>query len=142
MVYLLDVNVLVALTLPDHVHHKAAHAWFAKCTEWATCPITQAGFIRVSCQPAVTKRLVPVYEAIQILGVSLTRTKHHFWHQTTQVASLPRDILQRIMGPQQLTDALLLDLAIRHKGALATFDKRIETLLPAGSSYRSHLAVI
>jgi uncharacterized protein len=28
-VALLDVNVLVALFDPDHVHHEAAHRWFA-----------------------------------------------------------------------------------------------------------------
>ena len=27
MVYLLDVNVLIALAWPNHVHHAAAHTW-------------------------------------------------------------------------------------------------------------------
>jgi predicted nucleic acid-binding protein len=46
---LLDVNVLVALFDPDHVHHEIAHDWFAEEGRdgWSTCPLTEAGFIRV-----------------------------------------------------------------------------------------------
>lgn len=142
MQYLLDVNVLLALAWPNHDHHKAAHSWFAECGQWASCPLTQTGFVRISCQPAVTRRMVHIHEAVQILASSTKNTNHHFWHQTTQLTSLPGELLQRVMGPQQLTDALLLDLAIRHKGVLATFDKRIEALLPAGSPHQSHLTIL
>ncbi len=142
MLYLLDVNVLLALAWPNHIHHRAAHSWFAKCRGWATCQTTQAGFVRISCQPAVTKRVVLIQEALQILAVSTNSANHHFWHQTTQLTSLPAEIRQRVVGPRQVTDALLLDLAIRHKGALATFDQGVETLLPEGSPLRSHLAIL
>ena len=48
MTPLLDVNVLVALAWPTHVHHHRAAAWFADHVPaaWATAPITQAGLIR------------------------------------------------------------------------------------------------
>jgi predicted nucleic acid-binding protein len=52
------------------------------------------------------------------------------------------ELRPRIMGPRQLTDALLLDLAIRNDGVLATLDRRISHLLPPGSSNRKHLEVI
>jgi toxin-antitoxin system PIN domain toxin len=144
MVYLLDVNVLLALAWPNHDHHHAAHAWFgrSRVEGWATCPMTQAGFVRISCQPAVSKHLVPVHEAVQILGASTRSSDHHFWHQTSAVTSLSPELLKRVMGPQQLTDALLLELAIRHKGALATFDQRIGNLLPSGSPHHSRLATL
>lgn len=50
-VSLLDVNVLVALFFPDHVHHDLAHDWFAdhRHLGWATCPLTENGLIRVAC---------------------------------------------------------------------------------------------
>jgi uncharacterized protein len=53
-VALLDVNVLVALFDPDHVHHEAAHGWFAanRAAGWATCPLTENGLIRVLSNPA------------------------------------------------------------------------------------------
>ena len=40
MTALLDVNVLIALAWPNHVHHVAARAWFEEHREegWATCP--------------------------------------------------------------------------------------------------------
>ena len=48
--YLLDVNVLLALCDPMHVHHEAAHRWFAEkgSQAWATCPITENGFVRIA----------------------------------------------------------------------------------------------
>jgi predicted nucleic acid-binding protein len=50
---LLDINVLVALFDADHVHHDFAHDWFTDHHErgWATCPITENGFIRVVSNP-------------------------------------------------------------------------------------------
>ena len=52
-VALLDVNVLVALFDPSHVHHTAAHDWFADRGEegWATCPITENGLLRIVGHP-------------------------------------------------------------------------------------------
>jgi hypothetical protein len=35
--YLLDVNVLLALSDPMHIHHEAAHRWFA-LPRSANCP--------------------------------------------------------------------------------------------------------
>src|SRR6266849_452026 len=128
MVRLLDVNVLLALAWPNNTHHDAAHAWFAshKHEGWATCLLTEAGFVRSSSQPAVTKQVIAVREAIAILTASTASNEHHFWEHTTRVTDLLPEMLPRIMGPQQLTDALLLNLAIQRGGTLATFDKRIE----------------
>jgi hypothetical protein len=51
-----DLNVLVALTWPNHVHHAQARTWFLGVNRagWATCPITEAGLIRVSSNRRVT----------------------------------------------------------------------------------------
>lgn len=52
---LLDVNVLLALLDSDHVDHKRARAWITRQIEqgWASCAITQNGFVRVISQPAI-----------------------------------------------------------------------------------------
>lgn len=144
MVRLLDVNVLLALAWPNHAHHNAAHAWFAsnKHGGWATCLFTEAGFVRIFCQPAVTKQGMTVSEAIANLAASTASDEHHFWEHTSRVTDLLPEMLPRLMGPQQLTAALLLDLAIQRGGALATFDKRIQHLLPPGSPNRSYIEVI
>ncbi len=53
-VALLDVNVLLALFDPDHIHHEAAHRWFARSREsgWASCPLTENGVVRILSNPA------------------------------------------------------------------------------------------
>ena len=53
MIRLLDVNVLIALTWPNYVHHEAAQSWFtnARTIEWATCSLTEAVFVCISCCP-------------------------------------------------------------------------------------------
>lgn len=52
---LLDVNALVALAWDSHIHHARIREWFtANATlGWATCPLTEAGFVRVSTNPKV-----------------------------------------------------------------------------------------
>ncbi len=52
---LLDVNVWLALSLPDHPHHsRAKRYWFNESgLELAFCRITAVGFLRLCTQPAV-----------------------------------------------------------------------------------------
>ena len=47
-VWLLDANLLIALTHAAHVHHAEAHAWFDAVPKrrWATCALTQLAFVR------------------------------------------------------------------------------------------------
>ena len=55
MIFLLDVNVLLAMRYMVHIHHERVRAWTAALeTErsedhvvLATCPITELGFVRV-----------------------------------------------------------------------------------------------
>jgi predicted nucleic acid-binding protein len=64
-----DVNVLVALFEPAHVHHALAHEWFAEAHHkaWATCPLTQSGFLRVVTSPAYPNRRLTLFEAASYL---------------------------------------------------------------------------
>ena len=45
MIALPDVNTLIALAWPNHVHHDAARSWFVanRAAGWATCALTEAG---------------------------------------------------------------------------------------------------
>ena len=49
-IYLLDINLLLYLADPMHVHHELSHQWFAKKGRkgWATCPLTENGFVRIA----------------------------------------------------------------------------------------------
>ena len=143
-VSLLDVNVLLALAWPTHIHHLAAHRWLAENygAGWATCPLTQLGFVRLAMQPAVVKIPVLFGDVMEALARMTANPAHTFWPLEGGLADIRDEIRARVAGHHQLTDALLLDLAIRQQGRLATFDRRIMTLLPQDSDLRDAVAVI
>ena len=132
MIALLDVNVLVALAWPNHVHHDAAHAWFSeqRLNGWATCPLTEAGFVRISCNPAAVRQTVTPSDAVGLLQSLRQQGSHSFWSLEISMAELPDDILARIQGYRQITDAVLLAEAIRRGGQLATLDSGLARLVP------------
>ena len=131
MIALLDVNVLVALAWPNHVHHDATRSWFAerRLSGWATCPLTESGFVRVSCNPSVVHHTVTPSDAIALLRRLRQSESHSFWPLDRSVIALPDDILARIQGYRQITDAVLLAAAIRRGGQLATLDGGLARLV-------------
>lgn len=121
---LLDTNVLLALAWPNHQHHVPAHNWFAAQARkgWATCAVTQLGFIRLSSNPAYTANAVSPQEAAALLQ-QWTRLKgHRFW---TSPAADDSTIYARAIGHQQVNDAWLVEVARRNAGRLVTMDTRL-----------------
>jgi toxin-antitoxin system PIN domain toxin len=139
---LLDVNLLIAMFQPDHVHHALAHEWWAtsQAEGWASCPLTQNGFVRIVSQPRYPKP-VPVSRAIDLLQEATTETDHAFW--TDDISLLDAELFNRdrILGPKQLTDIYLLALAVKNGGRLATFDRTIPVGAVRGAGPH-HVAVI
>ena len=133
MTALLDVNVLIALAWPNHVHHDAARSWFTERRRrgWATCPLTEAGFVRVSCNPSAVGRTATPREAIALLRRLRRLETHSFWPLERSMVELPNEILARIQGYRQVTDAVLLAAAMRRGGELATFDSGLADLVTA-----------
>ncbi|NUN95628.1 MAG: VapC toxin family PIN domain ribonuclease [Candidatus Omnitrophica bacterium] len=140
---LLDVNVLVALAWPSHVHHREAHIWFDEnqMHGWATCPLTQCGFVRISSNPRIIREAVSPIEALVLLKEMTSLDHHDFWPDDAPFheESFPTELL---VGHRQVTDAYLLGLAIRHKGKLVTLDQSLSGLLPASSPHRVALEVV
>lgn len=132
---LLDVNLLIALAWPSHVHHAAAHAWFGRhaARGWATCPITQCGFVRISSNPAIASIEVSPRQALAVLRQIIGQPHHHFWNDDILLCDEEYIHSELIAGHRQITDAYLLGLAIRHGGHLATLDKGIRSLLTAST---------
>ena len=133
-VALLDVNVLMALAWPNHVHHRAAHAGFGprRRQGWATTPITQIGFIRVSSNTRAIPEARTPLEARELLRRILTLEGHVFWPDDVGISEPPPGPMERVVGYRQVTDAHLLTLALRHGGRLATFDRGTLDLVPEG----------
>jgi uncharacterized protein len=139
MVSLLDVNVLIALAWPNHVHHEAAVKWF-KSTQragWATSPSTQSGFVRVSSNPKIVPLARPVPEALSLLRRLTALEGHHFWVDDIQICRSPLVHEERLASHRQISDAHLLGLALRHKGRLATFDRGLRHLVPSPDADRA-----
>ena len=124
------MNVLVALAWPNHVHHRQAVRWFVGIRDdgWATCPITESGFVRVSSNDRVLPEARTPLEARTLLAALRTKGAHWFWEDDVSVADDPCGVFAAMLGHRQVTDAHLLTLAIRRGGALATFDRGIAAL--------------
>lgn len=126
MTYLPDVNVLIALVWPQHIHHEAAHQWFSGLGEgkWATCSLTQTAFVRISSNPGIITEAIKPGEALQLLRELVRHPAHEYWDHSPQFAaaeSLPAELLQ---GYKQITDTYLLLRAEAKGGIFTTFDGR------------------
>lgn len=123
-----DVNVLVALLHPGHVHHSAANAWLDGTDRFATTPITESGVLRMALNPAVAGTTVSGAAAL----TSLTSLRHHpkagFLPDDSTLADAQID-LSGLIGFRQVTDLHLVNLAARHDACLVTFDRRLGSTL-------------
>lgn len=124
--YLLDVNLLLALAWESHQYHATSRRWFKRAGSgsFATCPITQIGFLRLSCNPAFTADALTPRAAMEVLESIVRLPGHEFWpdNLTANEALMHASSLT---GHQQLTDAYLVGLAQNRGGRFATMDKRV-----------------
>lgn len=132
---LLDINVLLALLDSDHVDHHRARDWLS--TEvvhgWASCAITENGFVRIVSQPRYPSP-VPPAAAIERLSQATSTEHHEFW--PCSISLLDERIIMRshLHGPKQVTDAYLLALATHHDGRFVTFDQSVpRSVVPAAT---------
>ncbi|MDR1187639.1 MAG: PIN domain-containing protein [Bifidobacteriaceae bacterium] len=131
---LLDVNVLLALLDSDHALTRDVTERFeALDGGWATCPITQNGFVRISSQPGYTNPM-PVSAAVALLQAATADTDHEFWPCDIAITDPSRIDPNRILRPAQLTDAYLLALAVSRGGRFVTLDRRITTAAAPGAA--------
>jgi toxin-antitoxin system PIN domain toxin len=123
--YLLDVNLLLALTDPMHVHHESAHRWFSEKGRqaWATCPLTENAFIRIASHPTYPNRPGNVSAVLSILRRLCEAPGHRFWTEDISILKILQP--DAIIPHSQITDVYLLGLAIHKGGKLATMDQRI-----------------
>ena len=140
---LLDVNMLIALSWPSHIHHRVAQAWFARhaARGWATCPLTQCAFVRISSNPKIIPEAATPADALALLRQIVAQKHHAFWPDDIAIldARIPNALLA---GHRQITDAYLLGLAVRHGGRLVTLDKGVLTLARSESAFRDAVELV
>lgn len=139
---LLDVNVLLALLDSDHVDHVRAGEWLDAEVEagWASCPITENGFVRIISQPRYPSPVAPA-QAVELLAAARAHPHHAFW--PCDVSLLDPQVVDRsrLHGSRQVTDAYLLALAVAHDGRFVTFDRALSPDCVRGAT-ADHLTVL
>jgi hypothetical protein len=125
VITLLDVNVLVALLVPEHAHHVRAMEWFAAeavANGWATCTVTELGAIRV-CAQLPGGAWSPEAAADRLLLLTATGREYVWWPDVISPVILP-EVRAAVTG-KQVTDRYLLGLARKNAGQVATFDQAL-----------------
>ena len=142
--FLLDANVLIALSWSNHVHHKAALSWFKghSAQGWATCAFTQAAFVRVILQPAFSGASMQANEVIELLTLNTAHAKHHYFSVDFDMQAVRTACTGGLLGHRQITDAWLLTTAIQNKAKLVTFDAAIASLLATPAERVAYLSVL
>lgn len=131
-VALLDVNFLIAMAWPNHVHHQRARTWFAHHHRagWATTPVTEIGFVRVSSNRSAISVASTPDVATRVLRDLTALPGHRFWvDDIAHVTGEGHDV-GAAPSHRDVTDVHLVALARRHAGKLVSFDARIARLLP------------
>jgi len=112
--HLLDVNFLVACGWQSHADHVRASRWLSRAKSFATCSVSEMGFLRVSLSPAFGASFG---DAMAALDAIVRMRGHRFLRDGTRARSLPS-----VSSTKDVTDAHLVYLARRHRLKLATFD--------------------
>lgn len=124
MIYLLDVNVLIALAHGGHAEHRRVIQWFTSLigtdAQFATCSITELGFVRVSVQAGFENDISGAVETLNGLKES---SKIPF--SLISDAHGANDLPAYVLSAKQVTDGHLLALAQAKGMRLATLDKGI-----------------
>lgn len=112
--WLLDVNVLLGCGWKNHADHPALLDWLLQANDWATCPLTESGFMRISMTTAYQATFDDARRSLMTLRAL---KGHRFVSDDVDAASLPV-----LSSYRDTTDAHLVTLAKRHGLKLATLD--------------------
>jgi toxin-antitoxin system PIN domain toxin len=138
------VNALIALLWEGHQFHDTMTAWFARHAKagWATCAITQAGFIRVMNQPALVQPGLTLAELAEVLAHNLAHPSHRLLALDFDFADVMACCTCGVVGHRQVTDAYLLTAALRSRMKLLTFDSGLSALLASSTERSAHIELL
>jgi hypothetical protein len=138
LTWLFDVNVLMAIADTEHPFHRSIHGWLGRHKNiiWASCPITENGFVRIVSQPNFRGTRRTPSEAVGFLRSMKASASgsHVFWADDCSISDSDAVIHERLVVPSQITDVYLAALALRHGGKLVTFDRGIPWQCVRGGS--------
>jgi predicted nucleic acid-binding protein len=130
-----------------HQHYQAAQNWFISSGDAhvGLCPLTEAGFLRVTTNPAYQPAPRTMEEAIAVLQLlkghpRFAHPLYGYWGIRESWVDLTAPFAARVNGHQQVTDAYLLGLVVNEKGLLVTFDKGIQYM--AGEEFKQNVLLL
>ncbi len=111
-----DVNLLVAMSWPEHSHHQLATEWRERNPTFYTCALTELGVLRV---------LISIGAPVPMAEDQLATVIKH--RKALLPCDLSADVLRgKIRGHKQVTDSYLLEVARKNGVKLATLDGGIK----------------
>lgn len=121
--WLLDGNVLAALVIDSHVHHRLARGWFQSTRDnFATTLLTEGTLLRVHMLAAWDDSAAAAWTTLAQLR---RNPRHVFWPDSVPWSEVPHRNLQ---GPKQVTDARIAEIARRNQGRVLTLDSAMAGL--------------
>lgn len=123
MIYLLDVNALVALGFINHEFHSRVAAWVQSQNppSLASCSITELGFVRVLAQAPAYGFTVAQARTLLLRLKEARASRLIFIPDRHDISYLP----SWVRAPKQITDGHLTKLAGANGAVLATLDENI-----------------
>ncbi len=125
------------------MHYRKVQEWFAAHgkDDFGICPLTEAGFVRVTTNPTYPSGPRTFEQAIAILQMLKGHPSYWYCEIVESWVTLTAPFAARITGHRQVTDAYLLGLAIKKSDrVLITFDRGIQYL--AGAEFSRHVLVL
>jgi len=121
--FLLDANVLIALTVVEHEHHEVARRWFVDIDGVWLCSLVEGSLIRFLLRfgesATIARTMLAMLAEDPKVGFVTTSPSY-------------RDVdLDGVRGHRQVTDVYLAELAAVQGLRLATFDRALTALRPA-----------
>lgn len=131
MSYLLDVNLLVAVAWPCHIHHAQAISWLDSIADqtWGTSLVTELGFVRVSSNPSIIEDSVSPIEAFRYLTTLKEFGTHRYFSSDLKTPFQTEMDLSYMTGHRLVTDFHLISLAKENGAKLATLDQKLCRLI-------------
>jgi uncharacterized protein len=139
---LLDVNVWLALFDERHAHHRSANELMtAPELKIASCPLTENGVFRILSMPSYFLGRLTYPQIRETMQKVCTQVDHQFWPDDLSLRADDAIEWSRITGHNQITDAYLLALAVKHGGSFASFDQKI-ALSAVKNAQAQHLVLL
>ena len=137
-VYLLDVNVVLAVLDQRHAYHLAVEEWFdSPGLQWSLCAFTEAGVLRFFTRPKTGG--LSMEQVTAMLDRLKRRPGYCFQPITADWQTLTTLFAKRIHGHNQVTDAYLLGVAVREGLVLGTCDRG---LLHLAGEHKKHVLLL